>query len=151
MQIHEIQREHVNKTQRQVGRGGSRGKTSGRGHKGQKARAGHSIRPELRMQMKRIPKLRGRGNNKLVSIVRKPITVNIDTLAVVAQDGDDISPAYLLDRGLIKTRSGSLPEVKILGRGEISVKCSVNGCIVSESARKKIEKAGGTVNDAQDS
>ena len=61
MQLHELKRATPNKTAKRVGRGGGRGKTSGRGTKGQKARAGHSIRPDIREQLKKIPKLRGRG------------------------------------------------------------------------------------------
>lgn len=63
MQFHSLKRKTPNKKSRQVGRGGTRGKTSGRGTKGQNARAGHKNRPELRDFIKRIPKLRGRGKN----------------------------------------------------------------------------------------
>lgn len=63
MQFHTLKRKTANKKARQVGRGGTRGKTSGRGTKGQNARAGHKNRPELRDFIKRVPKLRGRGKN----------------------------------------------------------------------------------------
>ena len=59
MQTHQLKRNISNKKKRVVGRGGKRGKTSGRGTKGQKARAGHRIRPALRDIIKKIPKLRG--------------------------------------------------------------------------------------------
>lgn len=55
------------KKSRSVGRGGKRGKTSGRGTKGQNARAGRKKRPEIRDFIKRFPKLRGRGKNSLKS------------------------------------------------------------------------------------
>jgi large subunit ribosomal protein L15 len=61
MQFHSLKRKTPNKRSRQVGRGGTRGKTSGRGTKGQNARAGRKKRPELRDFIKRVPKLRGRG------------------------------------------------------------------------------------------
>lgn len=61
MQFHELKRKTPNKKSAQVGRGGTRGKTAGRGTKGQNARAGRKKRPELRDTIKRIPKLRGRG------------------------------------------------------------------------------------------
>lgn len=67
MQFHTLQSKTKRKTSKQVGRGGTRGKTSGRGTKGQNARAGHKNRPELRDVIKRIPKLRGRGKNFLKS------------------------------------------------------------------------------------
>lgn len=59
MQIHDLKRSYKNKSDRIIGRGGKRGKTSGRGGKGQTARAGNKRRPELRDIIKRLPKLRG--------------------------------------------------------------------------------------------
>ena len=64
MQLHQLQPKHSKKRKKIVGRGGKRGKTSGRGHKGQKARAGHRIRPEERDAIKKIPKKRGHGKNR---------------------------------------------------------------------------------------
>lgn len=59
MQIHDVQRKHKNKKDRIVGRGGKHAKTSGRGGKGQTARAGNKRRPELRDIIKKLPKQRG--------------------------------------------------------------------------------------------
>ena len=59
MQIHNLKREHKNKKDRLVGRGGKHAKTSGRGGKGQTARAGNKRRPELRDIIKKLPKNRG--------------------------------------------------------------------------------------------
>lgn len=67
MQFHNLRAKTKRKFSRQVGRGGTRGKTSGRGTKGQNARAGHKKRPEMRDIIKRIPKLRGRGKSSLKS------------------------------------------------------------------------------------
>ncbi len=67
MQLHNLKKNTGNKKRRQVGRGGKRGKTSGRGTKGQNARAGRKKRPELRDIIKHIPKLRGRGKSPLKS------------------------------------------------------------------------------------
>ena len=67
MQLHTLSRKTPNKKSRSVGRGGKRGKTSGRGTKGQNARAGRKKRPELRDFIKRVPKLRGRGRSSLKS------------------------------------------------------------------------------------
>ncbi|MEX2013806.1 MAG: hypothetical protein WD896_00425 [Parcubacteria group bacterium] len=71
MQFHNLQSKTKRKFSRQVGRGGTRGKTSGRGTKGQNARAGRKKRPELRDIIKRIPKLRGRGRSSLKSFQPK--------------------------------------------------------------------------------
>ena len=67
MQFHTLKRKTPNKKGKLVGRGGTRGKTSGKGTKGQNARAGRKKRPELRDFIKRVPKLRGRGKNSLKS------------------------------------------------------------------------------------
>ena len=145
MQLHELQRKTPNKTEKRVGRGGIRGKTSGRGTKGQKARAGHSIRPDIREKLKKLPKLRGRGIQGLISIQAKPLVVNIGSLEKLFAAGDTVNPKTLLERGLIRTRKGTNPVVKILADGELTKKLTVAACVVSKSAKEKIEKAGGSV------
>jgi large subunit ribosomal protein L15 len=65
MQFNNIKKNSSNRKAKQVGRGGTRGKTSGRGTKGQNARSGRKKRPEMRDVIKRLPKLRGRGKNSL--------------------------------------------------------------------------------------
>jgi hypothetical protein len=67
MQLHTLKSKTKRTKSRQVGRGGKRGKTSGKGTKGQNARAGRKKRPELRDFIKRFPKLRGRGKSSLKS------------------------------------------------------------------------------------
>lgn len=80
MQFHTLKRKTKNKKAKQVGRGGTRGKTSGRGTKGQNARAGHKKRPELRDIIKRVPKLRGRGVSSLKSLQKRAHGVELVTL-----------------------------------------------------------------------
>ena len=67
MQTHNLKRVHANQKGKTVGRGGTRGKTAGRGTKGQNARSGHRKRPELRDIIKKIPKKRGHGKNRSAS------------------------------------------------------------------------------------
>lgn len=67
MQYHTLKSKTKNIKSKQVGRGGKRGKTSGKGTKGQNARAGRKKRPELRDFIKRFPKLRGRGKSSFKS------------------------------------------------------------------------------------
>jgi len=141
MQLHTLKREHPNKKARQVGRGGTRGKTSGRGGKGQTARAGNKRRPELRDIIKKLPKLRG---YRFKSPRVKPFPVNVCDLEVFEQGGV-VSPLSLFERKLVRRMSGALPKVKILGNGEITKKLSIESCEVSASARAKIEKAGGSI------
>jgi large subunit ribosomal protein L15 len=144
MQTHNLKRNHPNKKGKTVGRGGTRGKTSGRGTKGQNARAGHKKRPEIRDFIKRVPKLRGRGKNLNTSIELKPVVVNIKKLNLF-KDGDTVSPKTLVSSGIVKTLSGNLPRIKILGSGELSRSLKIKDCTLSVSAKMAIEKAGGEV------
>ncbi len=145
MQIHNLKRKTKNKKKVQVGRGGTRGKTSGRGTKGQNARAGRKKRPELRDIIKKIPKQRGRGKNSFVSFENKPVILNLRDIEEVVKAGDTITVAYLVEKGLISNRSGKAQKVKILGTGEFGKKVTISGCTISASAREKVEKAGGKV------
>lgn len=145
MEIQQITRRTKLAKKRIVGRGGKRGTTSGRGTKGQKARAGHRIRPEIRDAIKKVPKMRGRGKNFNTSIQTKPTAVNLATLAEILPKGGDVTPQSLLEAKVIRARGGKMPTVKILARGDINVKLNVSGCLISTSAKEAIEKAGGTV------
>lgn len=138
MQLHTLTRKTPNKKTKRVGRGGGRGKTSGRGTKGQKARAGHSIMPAIREQLKKLPKLRGYS---FKSIKTKPAIINVAQLEKFFSAGDTINPKVLIERGALRGNK----TVKILGDGEITKKLIISGCLVSGSARAKIEKAGGSV------
>ncbi|MEX0673037.1 MAG: uL15 family ribosomal protein [Candidatus Paceibacterota bacterium] len=145
MQLHDIQRNHPNQTSRQVGRGGKRGKTSGRGTKGQKARAGHKIRPEIRDEMKRLPKLRGRSTHRLLPRSEASAVVNLDVLQEAFKSGESVTPDVLVEMKLVAPVRKKVPIVKVLGRGDLKKKLVITGCVVSATAREKIEAAGGTV------
>ncbi|MEK9129993.1 MAG: 50S ribosomal protein L15 [Patescibacteria group bacterium] len=123
-----------------VGRGGKRGTYSGRGLKGQKARSGGKRGLQLKglkKMIQSIPKKRG-----FRSINLKPEIVNIKQLNINFKDNDEITPKILVEKKLIsKNKNG----VKILGDGELKKKLIIKGCIVSKSAKEKIEKAGGKV------
>ena len=130
------------------GHGTGRGKTSGRGTKGQKARAGHRMRPEIRDVIKKIPKRRG---YRFSPIMKKGVmlqVVNVKSLEKAFVNGEEVTAAHLAKKELIIPISGKLPTVKILGDGILSKKLTVKGCRVSASARKKIEAVGGVIVDA---
>jgi len=148
MQLHELTRKTPQKGSKRKGRGraSGKGKTAGRGTKGQNARSGHKKRPEIREQLKKIPKLRGRGVNSNKSIEARIAIVNVSALEALFAAGEAVTPATLHERGLVRARKGKTPSVKILGDGELSKKLAVSGCTVSGSAKEKIEKAGGTIN-----
>jgi large subunit ribosomal protein L15 len=150
MQIHEIRRAHALKKSKLVGRGGKRGKTAGKGGKGQTARAGHRVRPAMRDIIKKLPKLRGHGKNRAKSVFyRGPeAVVNLRALNVF-KAGDVVTPRSLIAHGLIKEVVGKLPVVKILGTGELAIALKFEGCDVSATAKTKIEKAGGTITQTE--
>lgn len=143
-------------TGKRVGRGGKRGTTSGGGTKGQKGRAGASVRPGFRGGDNRIwqlfPKQRGatkkhgskrvhRKHRRYQVIAGKPAVINVAALNAFSA-GDSVTLATLKERRLI---SGAAKAAKILGTGEVKVGVTVEGVDVSTSAREKITAAGGTV------
>ncbi len=141
MQLHTLKREHPNKKAQQVGRGGTRGKTSGRGGKGQTARAGNKRRPQMRDIIKKIPKLRG---YRFASASIKPTPLNVVALNVFTA-GSIVNPESILEKGLVRRVGGKVPAIKILGNGEITVKVTIEKCTLSKTASEKIVKAGGTI------
>lgn len=146
MQIHEIRREHAHKKAKLVARGGKRGKTAGRGGKGQTARAGNKRRPAMRDIIKKLPKLRGHGKNRSKSVFdRGPeAVVNVSALNIFTA-GDVVTPTSLQAKNLITVKFNKMPKVKILGTGDLTVKLTVEGCSVSKTAEEKIKAAGGSV------
>jgi large subunit ribosomal protein L15 len=145
MQIHNLKRITPNKDVMLVGRGGKRGKTSGRGTKGQNARAGRKKRPEIRDIIKRIPKLRGRGVSPFKPLSAAYFPVNLVVLEKISSAGDVINPAYLATKNVISSVNGKLPAIKVLGSGELTKALTFEGCKISASAKDKIVKAGGSV------
>ncbi|HHU23094.1 MAG TPA: 50S ribosomal protein L15 [Clostridiales bacterium] len=120
------------------GHGTGNGKTAGRGHKGQKARSGGGVRPGFeggQMPLaRRVPK---RGFN---NIFAKPLeTVNVSRLEIF-EDGAVVGVQELLDARVL---SKCVYGVKILGNGELTKKLTVRAFAFSETAKQKIEAAGG--------
>ncbi len=121
------------------GAGSGQGKTAGKGHKGQKARAGRGMRPgfeggQMPLQ-RRIPK---RGFNNIFA--KEIAIVNVAALDQRFNDGDVVDVAALVKSGLVKKE---LDGVKVLGNGEITKKLTVQANAFSDSAKEKIEAAGG--------
>jgi large subunit ribosomal protein L15 len=142
MQIHQLKNSSRSKTGKRIGRGGKRGTYSGRGGKGQTARAGRNFRPIIREVLKRYPKLRGHRNR---AAGLTAFAVNLAILEAGFENGAAIDPRILIEKGIVRRAGGKTPRVKILGRGEISKKFNFAGCEVSASAKKKIESAGGVI------
>ena len=139
MQLHEIQSRFKRKKTKRVGRGGKRGTFSGHGTKGQRARAGHRIRPAERDLLARLPKLRGVKNK---SLFKKPKVINLDSLSKLFAAGETVDKNALMKKKQIR-RVSSL--VKIVGDGTMTHAVVVSKIPLSVSAMEKIKKAGGTV------
>ncbi|MDR0838285.1 MAG: 50S ribosomal protein L15 [Oscillospiraceae bacterium] len=141
MQIHELSpapgSTHVNK-RRGRGPGTGNGKTGGRGHKGQKARSGGGVR--IGFEGGQMPLARRVPKRGFHNIFAQPLeAINVRDLDRFA-DGATVDAEALLTEGVLsKCRYG----VKILGNGEITKKLTVKASAFSESARAKIEAAGG--------
>jgi large subunit ribosomal protein L15 len=140
MQLHQIKAKTKKKNKKRIGRGGKRGTYSGKGIKGQKSRAGRKMRPQWRDIIKKLPKKRG---YRFASIKKKPAVLNLDVLEKKFNENEKVTPKILFEKGIIKKIKGILPEVKLLGGGDITKPFLVSECQVSKQAKDKIEKAGG--------
>ena len=147
MQLHNLKRKNKNKTSIKIGRGGKRGKTSGRGHKGQNARAGRKKRPEMRDLIKKFPKLRGRGKSSLKSRKESPVVVKLKMVDSVFSSGDSVNPKTLLEKKVISLKSGKLPRVTISGTGDTKKILNFSLCHVTASAKVKIESLKGKIKE----
>ena len=131
---------HSDNFRRGRGHGSGNGKTAGKGHKGQLARSGHKKPGFEGGQMplyRRLPK-RGFKNRNTKEII---IAINVDVLNRF-EDGAEVTAESLLASGAISKIADG---VKILGNGELTKKLNVKVNAVSETAKSKIEAAGGTV------
>jgi len=144
MNLEEIHRGILkHKKPRRIGRGtgSGHGKTCGRGHKGQKSRAGWSSHPAFQggtmPLVRRIPK-RGFHNRFALTV----LAVNVGDLERAFEDGDEVTLEGLREKSLAKRRYDVL---KILGDGELTKRLTVHAHRFSATAREKIEKAGGQV------
>lgn len=120
------------------GHGSGNGKTAGKGHKGQKARAGRGIRPgfeggQMPLQ-RRVPK---RGFNNIFA--EAWTAINVSALEVF-EDGATVNAAALVEKGIIKKADRP---VKVLGNGKLTKKLTVNLNAFSATAAEKINAAGG--------
>ena len=143
MQLHELKKNTTFKDKKKVGRGGKKGTYCGAGGKGQKGRAGVRFQPIIRTWIKKYPKLRGYNFN----IIKEYSVVDVSTLEKNFEDNNTITPKILTDDRIVRKIDGKIPTIKILGKGDIKRPLTIEGCLVSKSAKEKIEKAGGTVKE----
>lgn len=158
MQLSTLKPKHARTYSKKIGRGGKRGTTSGKGTKGQKSRAGATVRPGFRGGDNRLwqlfPKQRGAGKklgnkrphhkHRFFTLRHsKPAEVNISLLSLF-KDGETVSVQTLVEKGLV---AAGARVVKILGDGELQRKLTFAGVRMSASAKIKIESAGGTITE----
>ena len=144
MKLHELSpAAGSTKERKRIGRGAGsgQGKTAGKGHKGQQARAGRGMRPgfeggQMPLQ-RRVPK---RGFNNIFRT--EMAIVNIAALEANYDAGAVVTIDSLIEKGLVKK---VLDGVKVLGYGEITKALTVQANAISESAKQKIEAAGGKI------
>lgn len=145
MKLHELSPSNPKKARKRIGRGNGSGtgKTSGKGHNGQKSRAGATIpfafeggqMPLIR----RVPK-RGFSN---FDFKKNYVVLNLNRLEAAFNDGDAVTPEILLEKGIVKKLQDG---IKILANGELTKKLNVTAHKVSKEAKAKIEAIGGEVN-----
>ena len=142
MKLNELQKSPEAKNKKRVGRGpgSGMGKTSTRGQKGQKSRSGVSISAWFQGGQtplyRRVPK-RGFNNAQFTT---RYATINLSDLNKFFNDGEEVTPEILRERGIIKKQ---LDGIKVLGNGELEKKLTVKANRFSSTAVTKIESAGG--------
>ena len=120
------------------GAGSGNGKTGGRGHKGQKARSGGKVRVGFEGgQMPLVRRVPKRGFN---NIFAKPLTAVNLTVLNCFEDGAVVDAAALIEKGILHACPNGL---KVLSNGTLTKKLTVKAAAFSESAKEKIEQAGG--------
>jgi large subunit ribosomal protein L15 len=135
---------HKRRNRKRIGRGpgSGQGKTAGRGHKGFYSRSGASARlGHEGGQMPLARRIAKRGFNN-TQFARKVAILNLATLEQRFDDGAEVTPEILVERGLVK---GRFDVIKILGDGELTKKLTVRIHQLSKSAEERITAAGGTV------
>ena len=145
MKLNTLEKTNFPKIRVGRGIGSGKGKTSGRGVKGQKSRSGVAIKSFEGGQMPLYRRLPKRGfkkiNKKNIAIIN---LVNLEFFLknkkIKAED--EIDKDYLIKKGLIRKKCDKL---KILGKGDLKSKLKISTDFISESAKSKIEKAGGSV------
>jgi len=155
MRLHQLKPIHKGKSRKRIGRGGKRGTYSGRGVKGQKARAGNKVRAGFTggdtSLIKRLPKKRGSVGavkiKKGAKLGRRVKVVVLNLKDIEKKFAKDrglkvISPKELIKKGLVSRMKGRIPPIKILGQGELKKKFHFKNIKLSKNAQQKskIEK-----------
>lgn len=142
IQIHQIS--FKLKRKKRIGRGGKKGNYSGRGIKGQKARAGAKIRPALRDVILKFPKKRGLGNIKIEKNIFEVNLIDIDKKFF---EGEKVEEKTLKEKGIINIpKSIKNYKIKILGKGKLTKKLIFSkNLLYSQKVIEKIKSSGSVI------
>ena len=135
----------ANKKPKRVGRGSSSGlgSTAGKGNKGQQSRSGGKTYVGFEGGQMPLYRRIARKGFSNYPFKKEYVCINVEQLEAKFNDGETVDKTTLIEKGFISSKNASL--VKVLGNGEVSKKLTVVVDKVSESAKAKIEKAGGSV------
>jgi large subunit ribosomal protein L15 len=137
------ERESLVKKRKRVGRGGSRGGTSGRGMKGQNCRSGGGVSVTFEGgQMPLVRRIPKRGFNNAAFATRSTI-INLSRLQEVFADGAQVNRVTLVEHGFL--RASDMSPIKILGTGELQKRLILEVEAVSKSVAETVKKLGGEV------
>ena len=147
MKLNNLLKTNLSKIRVGRGIGSGKGKTSGRGVKGQKSRSGVAIKSFEGGQMPLYRRLPKRGFNSINSKNKYTAIINLRDIDIFIKNkrinsNEEISIKYLKDKKIIQNKYGKL---KVLGLGELNDKLKIKTDYISKSAKIKIEKAGGSV------
>ena len=150
MKLNSLVKTNTSKIRVGRGIGSGKGKTSGRGVKGQKSRSGVAIKSFEGGQMPLYRRLPKRGFNNLNNLNKKKLIAKLNLKDIEnflkkkrIDAKDEISIKYLKEKKIIRSKYEKL---KVLGGGEINEKLKITTDLISKSAKSKIEKSGGSVN-----
>ena len=144
MQLNQIKSKLPRPSKKRVGRGGKKGTYSGRGLKGQKARAGNHFEPIIRPLIKRFHKLKG---VKFPSSSWEKVALSLDDLEKNFAEGETVSLKTLREKKIVVLKAGQKVKVKILNTGQLKKKLIFEGCQFSKAAREAVEKTGSQIKD----
>jgi large subunit ribosomal protein L15 len=136
------------KKRKRVGRGGSRGGTSGKGHKGQKARSGGYVRAGFEGGQMPLFRRSPKSGFTNANFKKEVEVINLEQINAFFEDGAHVDREALVQKGLLKTKNsaqGAARMLKILGKGDLAKKVTITADAFSASAVSAIEKLGGKV------
>jgi len=144
LQLHNL--ESLTKNRKRVGRGGGRGGTSGRGHKGQRARSGGKMEIKTFFEGGQMPLSRRLPRRGFTNIFKKNFfLIGLNDLDTHFDDGTTVTEELLREKGLVRGRKSKKVLIKVLCNGELTKKLTVQADAWSKSAEAAVKKAGGVL------